>query len=420
MINCQIKRQTVKSLIINKAICFFIMICLSALPCAGQSQSKKAIEERMLRLVTNGSIVLLDEEGETLISHRADELFVPASIIKIVTSAVAYDILGEDYRFKTELFINEYEDIAVKGWGDPYLISEEIELIAKALVNKGITAIRKIHLDHSNFTDQLSIPGVSQTANPYNALNGALVVNFNSLNLRKCAQGEVSSAEEVTPLTPLALAKASNIKRGSERRINLSSNPQECRRYAGELFIAIFEKNGITVQERSVNHIKIDRNRWDIIYTHLNTNDMTVINTGLQKYSNNFIANQLFLTVGAVKKGYPATLEKGKNAFEEHISSRMKIPAGQLVMEEGSGLSRNNKVTANIMIRILRERPELAELLPEKRGALAKSGTLTGVSNYAGYIQTEKGLRPYVIMLNQNAPNRDRVLDLLVEYCRGD
>jgi len=386
----------------------------------GQSANKKAIEQRMMKLVTNGSIVLLDEDGETLISHRADDLFIPASIIKIVTSAVAYDILGEDYRFKTELFVNNDGDIAVKGWGDPFLISEEIELIAKALIDKGITAVRKIYLDHSNFTDPINIPGISLTANPYNALNGALVVNFNTLNLSRCAQGEVSSAEEVTPLTPLALVKASNIRRGAAQRINLSSNPQECRRYAGELFTVIFEKTGITVQDKSVNHTKIDDSKWNFLYTHFNTNDMKAVNTGLQKYSNNFIANQLFLTVGAVKKGYPATLEKGKDAFEEHISSHLKIPAGQLVMEEGSGLSKNNKVSANIMIRVLRERPELAELLPEKRDALAKSGTLTGVSNYAGYIQTEKGLRPYVIMLNQGSPNRDRVLDLLVEYCKED
>jgi len=404
----------------KNALIFFTLICLCALPCTGQSANKKAIEQRMMRLVTNGSIVLLDEEGNPLISHRADELFIPASIIKILTSAIAYDILGEDYRFKTELFVNDDGDAAVKGWGDPYLISEEIELIAKALIDKGITTIRKIYFDHSNFAEPINVPGISQTANPYNALNGALVVNFNSLNLRRCSQGEVSSAEEVTPLTPLALNKASNIRRGSERRINLSANPKECRRYAGELFIAIFEKNGITIQDQSINNVKIDGTKWNLIHTHLNTNDMAVINTGLQKYSNNFIANQLFLTVGAVKKGYPATLEKGKDAFEEHISSYMKIPEGLIVMEEGSGLSRNNKVSANIMIQILRERQELAELLPEKRGALAKSGTLTGVSNYAGYIQTEKGLRPYVIMLNQNAPNRDRVLDLLVEYSNAD
>jgi D-alanyl-D-alanine carboxypeptidase/D-alanyl-D-alanine-endopeptidase (penicillin-binding protein 4) len=419
MIICEIKRQTVNSHI-KVIISFFMLICICVLPCAGQSQNKKAIEQRMIRLVTNGSVVLLDEEGNPLISHRADELFIPASIIKILTSAIAYDILGEDYRFKTELFVNEHGDVAVKGWGDPYLISEEIELIAKALMDKGVTNIRKIYLDHSNFIDPINVPGISLTANPYNALNGALVVNFNTLNLTRNAQGEISSAEEVTPLTPLALVKASSIRRGSTQRFNLSSNPQECRRYAGELFIAIFEKNGIAVQERSINNMKIDRDKWNLIYTHLNTNDMATINTGLQKYSNNFIANQLFLTIGAEKKGYPATLEKGKEVFEEHISSHLKIPAGQLVMEEGSGLSRNNKVSANIMVQILRERQELAELLPEKRGALAKSGTLTGVSNYAGYIQTEKGLRPYVIMLNQNSPNRDRVLDLLVEYCKED
>ena len=81
----EIKHRALKPLIC-KAVCFFSLICLCALPCAGQSQNKKAIEERMMRLVTNGSVVLLDEEGKPLISHRADELFVPASIIKILTT----------------------------------------------------------------------------------------------------------------------------------------------------------------------------------------------------------------------------------------------------------------------------------------------------------------------------------------------
>lgn len=387
----------------------------------GQSQDKKTIEQRIIKHIVNGSVVLLDEGGSPLISHRADELFVPASIIKILTSAIAYDILGADYRFKTEIFVNLEGDIAVKGWGDPYLISEEIELIAKALSGRGVNSIGRVYLDHSSFTDLLKIPGISLTANPYDALNGALVVNFNTLNLKKNGRGEVSSAEEITPLTPLALVKASNLKSGSTQRFNLSANPQECRRYAGELFIAILENNGIAVQERSVNNIRVNNKNWSLIYTHLNTNDMAAINTGLQKYSNNFIANQLFLTIGAARKGYPATLEKGKEAFEEHISSHLKIPAGQLVMEEGSGISRNNKVSANVMVQILRERKEqLAELLPEKRGALAKSGTLAGVSNYAGYIKTKNGLRPYAVMLNQNSSNRDAVLDLLVEYCKDD
>ncbi|MDR0306739.1 MAG: D-alanyl-D-alanine carboxypeptidase [Chitinispirillales bacterium] len=399
-------------MIINTIISF-MLICVCALP--SLAKDKKQIEQRMMRLVTNGSVLLLDEEGTPLISHRADELFVPASIIKILTSAIAYDVLGADYRFKTEIFVNNDGDIAIKGWGDPYLISEEIDLIAKALSAKGITKIKRIYLDHSNFADQLHIPGISYTANPYNALNGALVVNFNTLNLQKNAQGQIFSAEEATPLTPLAVVKAVNIKSGAAQRINLSANPQDCRRYAGELFIAIFEKNGINAEDKTAGLVKTDEN-WNLIYTHLNSNDMAAINTGLQKYSNNFIANQLFLTVGAAQKGYPASLEKSKNVFEEHIISHLKIPNGQLVMEEGSGISRNNRVSANVMGKILRERTELAPLLPEKRGALAKSGTLTGVSNYAGYIKTEKGLRPYVIMLNQREPNRDKVLDLLVQY----
>lgn len=395
-----------------------LLILLSVHLCALPvfSKSRKQIEQNILKLVSNGSVVLHDQDGKELLSHRADELFVPASIIKVLTSAIAIDLLGSDYRFRTDFFLNDRGEMLIKGWGDPYLVSEEIELITEELKKRDISHLKSVLIDYSNFT-KIEIPGLSSTSNPYDALNGALVTNFNTINIRKCDRGIVYSGEEVTPLTPLAVLKAGRIPLGSKQRINLSASRDDCLSYAGELFVAIMKKNGISIENDSIGYTKADSS-WKPVYTHYNSRDMKEINRGLQKYSNNFIANQLFLTVGAEKMGYPATLEKGKAVFEEYIRTHLKIPSDQLVMHEGSGIFRKNKVTADVMIGILeRRRDLLSDILPLKSGALVKSGTLSGVSNYAGYIRTEAGLYSFVIMLNQKSNYRDRILDLLKEYC---
>ncbi|NLE03039.1 MAG: peptidase S13 [Fibrobacter sp.] len=378
----------------------------------------EVLKEKISRLVTNGSVILHNENGKRLISLNADKLFIPASTIKIVTSTIALDLLGKDYRFKTEFYQNDNRSLAVKGWGDPYLISEEIQRIAKELKNKGIDTIKNLILDQSSFEPLITIPGASKTLNPYDAANGALITNFNTLNLRKGTEGTLYSAEAVTPLTPLAITKGHLVQIGKTQRINLSLNRNDCITYAGELFCAIFKDNGITIHNEKSTTTTLDSS-WKLIYTHYNSHSMVDITKGLLKYSNNFIANQLFLTIGAEKQGYPATLQKGKGVFEDFIRTRLKINTEQLTMLEGSGLSRDNKVTANVLIGLLENRKDIAELLPEKRNALVKSGTLTGVSNYAGYIKTNQGLCPFVIMLNQNSNYRDKILDLLEQYCTG-
>ncbi len=82
-----------------------------------------------------------DEEGNNLISHNAEELLIPASIIKILTSYVAIDILEKNYCYKTEFYTDANNNCNIKGWGDPYLISEEIALITDTLKRKGLTRI---------------------------------------------------------------------------------------------------------------------------------------------------------------------------------------------------------------------------------------------------------------------------------------
>ncbi|MBD3316032.1 MAG: hypothetical protein GF344_09610 [Chitinivibrionales bacterium] len=391
-----------------------VMVLLFAVNSSNSADRHATAMSRILKLVDKGAVVLCDEQGKPLISHNPDKLLVPASIVKIVTAQGALDVLGEDYRFKTEFFVDSGNTLSIKGWGDPYLISEEIDTIAKRLRAKGLANIRELQLDRSAFVPAITIPGVSKTLNPYDAINGALAVNFNTINVRRDARGTVYSGEPATPLTPLARTKAAAISPGAGGRINLTRDESECLQYAGELFGALLCTTDVAIRVGEINPRK--NRRWRLIHTHENTRDLSVVVKGLMKYSNNFIANQLFLTVGATKLGYPATLEKGVKFYREYMTNELGLTPGKVTLVEGSGISRENRINATTMIKVLEKFNERAELLPAKGTALVKSGTLNGVYNYAGYIKTSKGLRPFVIMLNQPQNTRDSILKLLTEY----
>ena len=70
------------------------------------------------------SVLIGNSSGKILYSKNAKKLLVPASTLKILTSLAALDRLGPDFRFKTEFYQDSEENLKIKGYGDPLLISE--------------------------------------------------------------------------------------------------------------------------------------------------------------------------------------------------------------------------------------------------------------------------------------------------------
>jgi D-alanyl-D-alanine carboxypeptidase/D-alanyl-D-alanine-endopeptidase (penicillin-binding protein 4) len=152
-------------------------------------------------------ILVVDGKGNELVAQNADEPFVPASVTKIVTAWLAVEVLGGDYRFETRFYLDDKRVLYVRGGGDPFLISEELALLATDLVAAvGKQPIDGIVLDASYYPSNLRIPGIEDTNNAYNALNSALAVNFNTIYAVRSGN-KVSSAEKQTPITPLAIAQ---------------------------------------------------------------------------------------------------------------------------------------------------------------------------------------------------------------------
>lgn len=357
---------------------------------------------------------LVVKEGRIVAARNPERLLIPASTWKIATALLALERLGPDFRFATHFHLAQ-GDLFIRGFGDPLLISEEVELIAARLAALGVKEINDIVLDDSFFQLERERPtGAGVSLRSYDAANGALVVNFNTINIQVDHQGVVTSAEAQTPTLPVMKTRAPGLAPGTHR-INLSQQRQESRRYSGELFRELLLGHGVRVN--GAVRAGLVPAGVEPVYRHHSTRPLTETVAAMLLYSNNFIANQLLLACGAATFGPPATWEKGRESLRIHLQE-MGLKAGSFMVDEGSGLSRENRITPAALLLLLERFRPYAQLLPAERGRLLKSGTLTGVYAFVGYFHNGQTLDPFVLILNQSANRRERALDLLEKHYR--
>src|SRR5262245_53569530 len=210
-------------------------------------QAMAGAKEKVAALAPSGLVLVMDANGKELVAQNADEPFVPASVTKIVTAWLALEVLGRDYRFQTRFYLDNDRVLYVRGGGDPFLISEELAVLASRLVAAvGKKPLTGIVLDASYYPADLRIPGVEDTKASYDALNSALAVNFNTINAVRRGN-KVDSAEKQTPITPLAINEFRARGPKGRGRISLSQDPAVSLRYAGELLAAFIKQAGLSV-----------------------------------------------------------------------------------------------------------------------------------------------------------------------------
>ena len=202
------------------------------------------LKEKIAALAPMAVVLVVDAKGDDLVAQNADESFVPASVTKIVTAWLAMEVLGGDYRFETRFYLDDKRTLYVGGGGDPFLVSEELALLAKDLVAKiGKAPITGIVVDGGYYPSNLRIPGIEDDGEAYDALNLALAVNFNTVYAVRDGD-KVRSAEDQTPITPIAIARFRAKGPGGEGRISLGEDPTLGLRYAGELIDAFIARAG--------------------------------------------------------------------------------------------------------------------------------------------------------------------------------
>jgi serine-type D-Ala-D-Ala carboxypeptidase/endopeptidase (penicillin-binding protein 4) len=357
------------------------------------------VEEKVAALAPPALVLVMDADGNELVAQNTDEPFVPASVTKIVTAWLAMEVLGGDYRFETRFYLDHKRVLYVRGGGDPFLISEELAPLATELVAAvGKKPIAGIVLDASYYPSNLRIPGIENTNEAYNAPNSALAVNFNTVSAVRRGN-KVRSAEKQTPITPLAITQFRLRGPDGSGRISLSQDPTVSLRYDGELIAAFIKQAGGSVTGKiSIGTVP---KGLEPVYVHRQSRTLSEILVELLRASNNYIANQIFLEIGAHRLGGPVSVEKSLQVANEMLAAHGLAAA--IHLEEGSGISRNNHFTARGLAKVLELFAPHADLLRGRDGGMNKTGSLEGVRTLAGYADTAShGRVRFVIALTSN------------------
>lgn len=397
------------------------------------------------------------ENGQILYNHLGDTRLRPASNLKLLTAAAALAVLGEGYTFSTEIFMNGKMkgnvlkgDLFLKGKGDPTLLQENFEKMAKDLRQKGIKKIEGNVLGDDSWYDQvrysLDLPWSDEqtyygapisalTASPtkeYDAGTVLLKLKPNKLTGRKAS---ISLVPRTNPLkvinrtstvpadqdTKLIIERAHStntvIIRGSIRQNSKIKkewiavrNPTH---YAVDLFAEALKNQGIVAtgkrgegQTPSSAHLMIKHSSMPLAKLLI----------PFMKLSNNGHAEILVKEMGKVNSG-EGSWDKGLEVIRAQLP-RFGINPAQIVMRDGSGVSHVNLITANqlsgLLFSVQKEKwfPALRQSLPMagaaekmKGGTMrkrlgdsqlagkirAKTGTISTVSSLSGYVQTRSG-----------------------------
>ena len=400
-------------IIIRYVLCLVFFVSVSSV--VSPSRLYAGADSKLSKKIgANDAVLLADPTGKVLFSKNAGKKLVPASTLKIFTALFSLETLGPDFRFQTEFYLDKASNLIIKGYGDPLIVSEVVEEIAETLKEK-ISTYNDLVLDDSYFTHPLTIPGVTSSLQPYDAPNGALCVNFNTVYFKRKKNGTYVSAESQTPLLPFVMkkVKASKLKKG---RIIFSQKRNEVTLYAGHLFEYFLTKAGIR-QKGRIRLGRVDKRTDRLIYRHHSRFTLAEIVSRLMEHSNNFAANQMMIAAGAKIADPPGTLDKGVQAATQFAEE--KLGPDNLNIVEGSGISRENRISADTMLTVLKAFEPYRHLLRYEDGVYFKTGTLYGISTRAGYLEGSNGtLYPFVIFFNSRRKSAEKIVPDIIKLLK--
>jgi serine-type D-Ala-D-Ala carboxypeptidase/endopeptidase (penicillin-binding protein 4) len=421
------------------------------------------------------SVVVVDAEGVTQprLSHRAGVSVSPASIAKLATTFAALELLGPAFTWSTPVYVDGpvrdgtlYGNLYIKGQGDPKLVAERLWLLLRRVQGLGIRSIAgDIVLDRSAFDAGTQDPSAfdGEPLRPYNAAPDALLLNFKALVMTFTPQGGQARVHLEPPLAGVALPVGVPLSGGecNDWRGGLRADFSDAQRvrFAGTYPVACGEKTWpiAYVDPRSYAARAVE-GMWQQIGGKLtgqvregrvpaalapafeqSSPPLAEIIRDINKFSNNVMAQQVFLTLG-LQRGGAGTFEAGRAVMQQWWRERFggEPPS----FGNGSGLSREERVTALQLARLLQAAwaspfmPELMSSLPvsgidgtmrRARGntvglAHLKTGSLRDVLGVAGYVQGASGKR-YVLVAIANHPQAHAArmaIDALIEWVARD
>ena len=413
--------------------------------------------------------------GSERLAWQADRPVNPASLTKLVTTYAALDILGPAWQWSTPVWLDGRVrqpgpdgtlegNLVIQGQGDPTLVVERLWLALRRVRALGVRHIHgDIVLDRSAFEPSATPAGAfdGEALEPYNVAPDALLLNYGAL-LLGFTPDAASGRARVTVLPPLAGVSI-------DASVALSDAP--CGDWRGALKADFRDPRRIRFAGRYP--AACDERQWPVAYADpaqfaarvlaglwaevggslsgrvrdgaapagapafvLRSPPLADVVRDINKYSNNVMAQQLFLTLGLMQRG-SGSEAAAREVVRDWLAERLGAAADGAVLDNGSGLSREARLSARLLARLLGQAwagpllPELAASLPlaGQDGTLRRSqapygrahlktGSLRDVAGIAGYVLDRGGRRQIVVAIVNDADARAArpALDALVQW----
>lgn len=416
------------------------------------------------------------DDSKPLITHNASKSMNPASVMKLVTTSVALDVLTPAYRWKTEVY-REGElvngtlngQLIIKGYGDPNFNAQAFWRLLMTLQQAGVQHIKgNLVIDKTVFAKEVGHRNTfdKETWRAYNAMPSAFLVNGRNTSFKFTATEAGVAVVQEFELPQVQIVNRMKLKTGGcgewrnqfgytvqpnkngavvtfngqfspdcgERYLELSVLNDE--QYAFYTFKKLWQSFGGTfsgqlqVKEVPVTAVKLFEQLSD---------PLGYVVRDINKWSNNLMARQLLLTLALEKQALPSTEQKGTLTLQQALASK-GLNFDELVVENGSGLSRIERISAEHLGRLLisaYHTPVMPELMasmpiltvdgtlkkrlvdsPAQGRAHLKTGSLDGVSAIGGYLINQHQQRFVVVMLvnHEKAGASKAAQDALIEY----
>jgi D-alanyl-D-alanine carboxypeptidase/D-alanyl-D-alanine-endopeptidase (penicillin-binding protein 4) len=415
------------------------------------------------------------ESDSPILSQNADRAMNPASVMKIVTTNAALDLLTPAYRWKTEIYrdgnLANWQlqgNLIIKGYGDPSFKAQDFWRLLISLRQAGVKKISgDLIIDKTYFAAATAGESFdSEKWRAYNALPSAFLVNGRNTSFKFTAADDAVSITqefelpEVVVVNRLKRATGAcgdwrsrmtyDVQPGDDKAIVTFSGSYaadcgerflelslfEDEKYAFFTFKKLWHELGgefngaLKLQQTPLTAVKV---------LEQSSEPLGSIVRDINKWSNNVMARQLLLTIAAEKSGAPATEAKGITAIQAWLAAN-GLKLNGLVIENGSGLSRIERVSAKLLGQML-VRAYSSPVMPEMMASLPilsvdgtiqqrmkdsqsngrahlKTGSISGVNAIAGYVLDANSHRHVVVMLVNHAKARvsKTAQDALIEW----
>lgn len=468
----------------TQALCQLVLLASMSVTAPAWAQLPAPVDELLKKAGIPAESVAVyvqrvDQE-QPLVNHQGEKPMNTASTMKLLTTYAGLELLGPAYRWRTELYADGkveqgvlQGDLVIRGRGDPYLLSADMRQMLEDLRLAGVEEIRgDIVIDTDYFADKYYDAAVfdDKPHSPYNAAPNAFAVNIKSTSFHFLENKGKLSIEADPDLEEIHIKNEVKLVKGEcgdwRNRLRFTVEPM-LEPHGNQVTVTFMGEYAASCQDKTLELSVLDdgpyaynllRNHWqslggrhygawrygkvpagaEPLVSHDSPPLSEIIRT-INKYSNNLMVRQLFMTIGAERAASPVMEADSIHVIQAWLASKgLRFP--ELILENGSGLSRNERISAQHMAAFLLAAyasPVMPEYLsalpipsvdgtmanrlrnsPSRGSAHLKTGTITGVSALAGYVHDHKGRRwVTVIMVNDPKSSASRTAqDALIDW----